>query len=932
MKKIVKGNDFTLKIPVMKMVEGQAQAFPLPACTDVTVQVCNQFRRIPLAFEIDVKEDNVLLARVEGDKLSIGTYAIEVKGKIFGNDWRSNEYPQFSIVAKNADADTEFGETDEGDNSVEMDTAMVILPPTVELSDLINKTNEALKNNKETNDTLNANESARKEAEAQRVSAESERVSAEQTRVSAEDARMKAEVSRVSAESDRVRAEDARTEIEIERQTKELTRKDNETKRVAAETLRDNAEKLRVLQENERKGNEDVRKSDEDARIKAESARSKAETKREEDFSASKKAADNATEKALSTYSHPPYADSDGFYYKWNPDTQSYDKTDVNLKAQPNKPAFVFKSIEEMEATDINNFDLYDYVIINTDDTEDEDNAKLYLIDKNEDGAKYYHYLVDMSGFRGFTGKTPQISIGTITTLLPGEKVSAAMTSDGMDEQGNPKYVINFAIPQGQKGDKGDSFSYADFTAEQIKELQKPATDTVATLGQTKVDCENATKAANNAASVATIAKTKAETAAAGAEKCNIILEGSTVKVTDREGNEKSVDVVNTDEEVTVTIASSVESIKVAGIKINVFLNNGKTPQTYTTNTEGKATFTIDRGNYYQVTFPEYGNAQPIAPQGYTAVLDSRSINVEYLPYDEDDMEKVVITATKYVENVGTAWEGIPVVVTVDRKATTYQTDAKGQVTVFVPYKKEYTVRIDNQDGYNVSFNKNSRTNTANVPQRLIDYRFYQFKAGIFVVDIDKNEYYIEDWVAAGKNADDAVAIKVADASLSINHGTFCIRTSDIKNVSQLVSKQWCIQNLQFDSIALNGNNVKDANYYNGESSSFLIRQEAQERSLSVPAFDYAYEQIFSIGGEELHGFIMSIGQEYVHVANIGIIRQVLETLYGEEVATNYYNFVMKKYRWTSTQSSATNAWYCSSSAYGNSKWNSNVVLPVYAC
>ena len=144
MKKIVKGNDFTLKIPVMKMVEGQAQAFPLPACTDVVVQVCNQFKRIPLAFEIDVKEDNVLLARVEGDKMSLGTYAIEVKGKIFGNDWRSNEYPQFDIVANNADSNTEFGETDEGDNSVEMDTAMVILPPTVELSDLISDTNEAL--------------------------------------------------------------------------------------------------------------------------------------------------------------------------------------------------------------------------------------------------------------------------------------------------------------------------------------------------------------------------------------------------------------------------------------------------------------------------------------------------------------------------------------------------------------------------------------------------------------------------------------------------------------------------------------------------------------------------------------------------------------------------------------------------------------------
>lgn len=144
MKKIVKGNDFTLRIPVMKMVEGQPKAFPLPACTDVVVQVCNQFKRIPLAFSIDVKEDNVLLAKVEGDQMSIGTYAIEVKGKIFGNDWRSNEYPQFAIVANNADADTEFGATDEGDNSVEMDTAMVILPPTVELSDLISDTNEAL--------------------------------------------------------------------------------------------------------------------------------------------------------------------------------------------------------------------------------------------------------------------------------------------------------------------------------------------------------------------------------------------------------------------------------------------------------------------------------------------------------------------------------------------------------------------------------------------------------------------------------------------------------------------------------------------------------------------------------------------------------------------------------------------------------------------
>lgn len=591
--------------------------------------------------------------------MSLGTYAIEVKGKIFGNDWRSNEYPQFAIVSNNADADTTFGETDEGDNSVEMDTAMVILPPTVELSDLIDKANETLKTSKETNDTLNANEKARKEAETLRKTAEQGRASAEEARVSAEGSRTKAEEARMSAENERVKTEQERTKAE-------------------------------------------------DMCVAADEKRA------------------DATNKAIKA----------------------------------------------------------------------------------------------------------------------------------------------------------------------------------------------------------------AETATTGAETCNVTMQGSTISVTNRNGETKSVDVINTDEEVTVTIASSVDSIKVAGIKINVFLNNGKTPQSYTTNAEGKATFTIDRGNYYQVVFPEYGNAQPIAPQGYTAVLGSRNINVEYLPYNEDSMEKVIITATKYLENVGTAWEGIPVIVTVDKKATTYQTDAKGQVTVFVPYKKEYTVVINDQDGYNVSFNKNSRTYTSSVPQRIIDYRFYQFKAGIFVVDANKNEYYIEDWVAAGKNADDAVAIKVADASLSINHGTFCIRTNDIKNVSKLISTSWCTQKLQFNSIALNGNNVKDANYYNGESSSFLIRQEAQERSLSVPAFDYAYGQIFNLGGEDLHGFVLSVGQEYVHLANIGIIKQVLETLYGETVATDYYNFIMKKPRWTSTQYNADKVFYVNSnidSFYGE-KRKVYMVLPVFAC
>ena len=643
MKKIVKGNDFTLKIPVMKSVEGQKVPFPLPACTDVQVRVCNQFKRISLSYEVDVENDNVILARVEGDQIPLGTYAIEVKGKILGNDWRSNEYPQFAIVANNADADTEFGSTDEGDNSVEMDTALVILPPSVELSDLINKTNQALKDSEATNTTLNANEDARKEAEEQRVNAEQERVKAEQTRETAEGSRANAETERADAENNRVSAE----------------------------------------------------------------------TKRESDF-------------------------------------------DVAIKA--------------------------------------------------------------------------------------------------------------------------------------------------------------------------------AKTATAGAEKCNVTLEGTKIIVTNRNGEVKETEVVNTEEVVTVVITSSVESISVAGLKVNVFLNNGKTPQTYTTDSEGKTTFKVSRGVYYQVAVPEYANAQPLSPIGFTSVGVSKTITFNYEPYDEETSEKAIVTVTKYADGNGTPWEGKEVIVTIDNKATTYTTDEKGQATIYVPYLKEYTVRVDDEDGYYVRFNKNSRSYTSRVAQRLIQVNMYQFKTGIYVLDSDATEYYIEDWVAAGKSAEEAVAIKVADQNLRLNRGTIIIRCNDLKDMTKLQKYHWCTQNLQFTSIALNGNTSSDPNYWNGEQSSFLVRQEAEERSLSVPAFGYAYSQTLTIGGEELHGFLMSIGQEYVHISNVGTIREVLRTLFGDSVADAYYKFVNGQIRWTSTQGNADGAWSFNFQAKSYGKYTSYYILPVFAC
>lgn len=441
--------------------------------------------------------------------------------------------------------------------------------------------------------------------------------------------------------------------------------------------------------------------------------------------------------------------------------------------------------------------------------------------------------------------------------------------------------------------------------------------------------------AANTAADNTNKAIQAAETATTGAETCNVELSGSTISVTNRNGETKSVDVINTDEEVTVAIASSVDSIKVAGIKINVFLNNGKTPQTYTTNAEGKATFTVARGNYYQVTFPEYGNAQPIAPQGYTAVLGSRNINVEYLPYDEDTSEKVIVNVQKCGnDNECAAWEGMPVTITFDGKDSVVNTDSNGQVVAFVPFGKEYTVKVEDKDGYNVSYNRNVRTFKAELPKRIVVYKLYKFRAGVFILDTNRNEYYLDEWIAAGRNADDAVAIKIADANLAINNSAFCIKTADMKNIAKKQSLSWCTQNVLFNYISSDGFNVNDENFYRGNTLSYLVRQEAHERSLLVPAFDYAYSTTLTLGGEELHGFIMSAGQELEHIGNMESIKEILTALFSADTAATYEAYVKETDRWTSSQSGANSAIYCGIglNTSGVGKRSSNHIMPVYAC
>ena len=71
-------------------------------------------------------------------------------------------------------------------------------------------------------------------------------------------------------------------------------------------------------------------------------------------------------------------------------------------------------------------------------------------------------------GEKGNTGASITLTAGTTTTLAAGSQATTSMTQSGND------YTLNFGIPQGTKGDKGekgDPFTYSDFTSSQLETM-----------------------------------------------------------------------------------------------------------------------------------------------------------------------------------------------------------------------------------------------------------------------------------------------------------------------------------------------------------------------------------------------------------------------------------------------------------------------------
>lgn len=438
--------------------------------------------------------------------------------------------------------------------------------------------------------------------------------------------------------------------------------------------------------------------------------------------------------------------------------------------------------------------------------------------------------------------------------------------------------------------------------------------------------------AANTAADNTNKAIKAAETATDGAEKVNAELDGNVLKVTNRNGEVKSLDFEQWDlaENVNITISTSVEGVSVKGIVVNVFLNGATTSTKYTSDADGKVSFTIPRGTIYKISFQELKNCDPLPSLTYTAALRVRDINVEYKALS-GETASVVVTIDKAENGAVKPLQGVSVTCEVaNGDTTTTETNENGKVTFSIPWGKSYKITAGKLDGYYAFRGIYEKNNVADVAEHNLYYHFFPATSGVFILDTAGAQYTLDEWQESGKTAEDAALVKITTQNLAEHNGSVGFSPSALQ--TGYPSKQWCTQKIQFNNIPLNGSNTKDALYYDGYKASKLIREEAEERGLSIPAFSYAYDCTVEIAEEVLHGYVVSLGQMQEMNVNKAIVDDVVMVLYGANAKLFSQLFTTTQIKWTSTQFNATIAWSFTSRVNSVYKSGSSVVLPVFAC
>ena len=424
-----------------------------------------------------------------------------------------------------------------------------------------------------------------------------------------------------------------------------------------------------------------------------------------------------------------------------------------------------------------------------------------------------------------------------------------------------------------------------------------------------------------------------AQTATADAENVNAELNGNVLTVTNRQGATKRVNLTDADEHVTVNVTTTLASVSVEGIILNVYINNGADPLQYTTDSNGQAVFTVTKGSTYKVVFPYINGCAILNPVQHVAAVGNRIIDVIYVE-ETLKFEHVTVRMQKANEDdVLQPWEGAPVHVTIGSKKTDYITDAQGVASFDVKIGTTYTVAVDKVDGMYEQYDNYSRTRKAMADSYRFNYVYHYYESGVWLIDDEGKKWTWDAWETSGKDKTHLVFVCIKTLDTQRYGGDIYISIDLLANFAQIPNKQWANQNVQFKNIPLNGTDNNDTQYYkfayNGLVATITIIAEGDERGIETPFCDYCHSKTVDCAGEAWQGYGPTLEQWKLAWANIDYVVDAVNLKFPElGVSVNNY----KGNKWTATQNGATNS-YCFGTAVGNnSKSRAFLAVPFFAC
>lgn len=419
-----------------------------------------------------------------------------------------------------------------------------------------------------------------------------------------------------------------------------------------------------------------------------------------------------------------------------------------------------------------------------------------------------------------------------------------------------------------------------------------------------------------------------------GAEKVNAELEGNVLTVTNRNGEQKSVNLTDTDEHVTVNCTTTMEGVSMEGLVINVYVNNGADPHQYTTDTNGQAEFTITNGATYKVVFPYVPKCNIIDPVQHVASVGNRIIDANYVA-ETEKIERLTIKMSKADESGNvTPWEGGKAYVTISGKKTEYVMDAEGKAIVEIKNGTSYTVSVDKIDGMYEQYDRYYITRTAISESYRLNFIYRPYESGIWLIDDNNKQWTYDDWEESGNDNSKLMFVRIATLETQRYKGDIIISIDKIAYLLKVaVTKQWCNQDVEFKNIPLDGQNKNDPNwlrfYYNGLLSTQTIIAEGDERGLTTAAADYCYSSTIMNGDKLYQGYLPTANQWVLTWQNISIVIDAINKKYPDH-NVNIMTFSSNK--WTSTQNSYANSYYFGKNYNLNRKNSSYITIPFYAC